>query len=261
MTKEPKQKPAKSIGEYISGFPKDVQELLQEVRGAISKAAPGAEEKISYAIPTFALDGKNLVHFAAFNNHIGFYPAPTGSKAFKKELSVYKTGKGSVQFPLHQPMPLRLITRIVEFRVKETLEKADIKNSSKAAAKRGGASALSDEEQVNSYMSKLSHPLKDEIEAIRTIIKKADGKIGERVKWAAPSYYYKEDLVTFNPRATKHVHLVFHNAAVANIRSPILEGDYKDRRMTYFRDMKEVRSKSKELEKVIKELIHFIDNQ
>lgn len=121
----------KNIDEYISGFPKDVQEVLQTVRTTIKQAAPEAEETISYAIPTFTLKETNLVHFAGFKNHIGFYPAPTGSEAFKEELSAYKTGKGSVQFPLNKPMPLELITRIVEFRVKETSEKAGKKKQVK----------------------------------------------------------------------------------------------------------------------------------
>jgi uncharacterized protein YdhG (YjbR/CyaY superfamily) len=111
------------IDEYIAGFPKDVQKTLQQVRATIRKAAPGAEEAIKYAIPTFILDGGNLVHFAAFKNHIGFYPTPTGTEAFKKELSVYKSGKGSVQFPLDKPMPLSLIARIVKFRVGERSKK------------------------------------------------------------------------------------------------------------------------------------------
>jgi uncharacterized protein YdhG (YjbR/CyaY superfamily) len=113
----------KNIDEYISGFPAEVQETLNKVRATISKAAPDAQETISYAIPTFTLNDINLVHFAGFKNHIGFYPAPTGSAAFKAELSVYKTGKGSVQFPIDQPVPLDLITKIVKFRVQETLEK------------------------------------------------------------------------------------------------------------------------------------------
>jgi uncharacterized protein YdhG (YjbR/CyaY superfamily) len=107
-----------SIDEYIAGFPEDIQQLLQQVRTAIKKVAPGAEETIKYAIPTFVLNG-NLVHFAAFKNHIGFYPAPTGMKEFKKDLSKYKTGKGSVQFPIDKPIPIGLITKIVKYRVKE----------------------------------------------------------------------------------------------------------------------------------------------
>ena len=117
-----KSNPTQTIDEYISGFPKDIQKILQEMRKTIRTAAPDAEETINYAIPTFKLNG-NLVHFAAFKNHIGFYPAPSGIDAFKKELSAYEGAKGSVKFPLDQPMPLGLITRIVKFRVKENMEK------------------------------------------------------------------------------------------------------------------------------------------
>ena len=120
---------AKNIDEYIGGFPEEVQKVLQQVRETIKQVEPALEETISYAIPTFTLNKANLVHFAGFKNHIGFYPAPTGSEAFKEELSVYKTGKGSVQFPLDQPMPLQLIEKIVRFRVKESLEKEPKKRS------------------------------------------------------------------------------------------------------------------------------------
>lgn len=112
-----------TIDEYISGFPPDVQKILKKIRMTIRKAAPGAEETIKYRMPTFLLHG-NLVYFAAFKNHIGFYPIPTGIAAFKKELSIYEQGKGSVQFPLDQPIPYDLITRIVKFRVEENLRKA-----------------------------------------------------------------------------------------------------------------------------------------
>jgi uncharacterized protein YdhG (YjbR/CyaY superfamily) len=108
-----------TIDEYIQTFPKDTQKILEQVRQTIKEAAPDAEEAISYQIPTFKLNG-NLVHFAAFKNHIGFYPAPSGQKAFEKELSAYKSGKGSIQFPIHKPMPLALIKKIVKYRVKES---------------------------------------------------------------------------------------------------------------------------------------------
>lgn len=117
---------AENIDEYIAGFPKDVQKRLEEMRATIRKSAPGAEEAISYAIPTFKLNG-NLVHFAAFKNHIGFYPAPRGIEAFKKELSAYEGGKGTVQFPLDHPLPLTLISKIVKFNVKKNLEKVKTK--------------------------------------------------------------------------------------------------------------------------------------
>jgi len=112
-----------TIDEYIKTFPKDVQIILEKMRHTIREAAPDASEAISYQMPTFKLNGKNLVHFAAFKNHIGFYPIPSGIEAFKKELSPYKQGKGSVQFPLDKPIPFDLVTKIVKFRVKENLEK------------------------------------------------------------------------------------------------------------------------------------------
>ena len=117
---------AKNIDEYIAGFPKDVQALLEQIRTTVRKAAPDAVEAISYGMPAFKLNG-NLVYFAGFKNHIGFYPVPSGIEAFKKELSVYEQGKGSVRFPLNKPMPLDLITKIVKFRVKENLQKAKAK--------------------------------------------------------------------------------------------------------------------------------------
>jgi len=113
-----KKENVNSFDTYISQFPAEVQEILQEIRQVIKEAAPEAEEKISYQMPTFYLDG-NLVHFAAYKNHIGFYPAPSGIEKFKQELSKYKSAKGSVQFPLNQPIPFDLIQKIVTFRVAE----------------------------------------------------------------------------------------------------------------------------------------------
>jgi len=112
-----------NIDEYIAGFPGNVQEKLTQIRNIIKKAVPDAEEKISYAIPTFALNGRNLIHFAGFKNHIGLYPAPREDSAFSKELSKFKGGKGTVQFPLDQPLPVDLIVRIVKFRVNENQKK------------------------------------------------------------------------------------------------------------------------------------------
>lgn len=119
-----------SIDEYIAAFPKETQKILQEIRATIKAAAPDAEEKISYQMPTFFLNG-NLIHFAAFKNHIGIYPTPSGTEAFKKEIAQYKTAKGSIQLPIDKPMPLKLISRIVKFRVAENLKKARPKGKSK----------------------------------------------------------------------------------------------------------------------------------
>lgn len=115
----------KDIDEYIAGFPEEIRARLEQIRTTVKEAAPGAGETIKYAMPTFMLNG-NLVYFAAFKNHIGFYPAPTGNPAFEKELSGYKTGRGSVQFPHNKPLPAALISRMVKFRVKQNLEKAGV---------------------------------------------------------------------------------------------------------------------------------------
>lgn len=106
------------IDGYIASFPEETRELLEQLRSTIRKAAPEAKETINYGIPTFTLKG-NLVHFAAFKNHIGFYPTPSGIEAFKNDLSAYEGAKGSVKFSLDKPIPFELIGRIVEFRVKE----------------------------------------------------------------------------------------------------------------------------------------------
>jgi uncharacterized protein YdhG (YjbR/CyaY superfamily) len=123
-----------TIDDYIATFPNDIQKKLQEMRATIKETAPDAEEKISYQMPTFFLKG-NLVHFAAFKNHIGFYPVPTGIEKFKKELSAYKTSKGAVQFPLDKPLPSDLIRKIVKFRVAENIKKAEEKARKKKEEK------------------------------------------------------------------------------------------------------------------------------
>ena len=114
-----------SIDNYISKFPPEVQEKLKKLRKVIQGSAPQAEEKISYQMPTFTLQGKNLVHFAAHKNHIGFYPTPSGIDAFKHELAEYTGAKGSVQFPLDKPMPYDLVSKIVKFRVAENLKESE----------------------------------------------------------------------------------------------------------------------------------------
>ena len=116
------------MDEYIASFPKDVQEILEKIRMTIKKAAPEAEEVISYKMPTFNLKGQYLIYFAAYKKHIGLYPVPNGDAKFNEELSVYRSGKGTLQFPLNQPIPYKLISKIVKARAKE--------NAAKAAAQR-----------------------------------------------------------------------------------------------------------------------------
>jgi uncharacterized protein YdhG (YjbR/CyaY superfamily) len=113
-----------NIDEYIAQFPKDVQEILEKLRQTIRESAPDAEEAISYQMPTFKLKG-NLVHFAAYKRHFGFYPAPSAIEQFKDELSGYKTSKGAIQFPINEPLPYALVGEMVKFRVKQNREKND----------------------------------------------------------------------------------------------------------------------------------------
>jgi len=127
---ETKRVITKNIDEYIALFPPDVQKKLNELRATIKAAAPAAKEKISYQMPTFELEG-NLVHFAAYKKHIGFYPTPSGIDKFKNELSAYEGAKGSVQFPLDRPIPFDLVSKIVVFRAKENLERAEAKGKRK----------------------------------------------------------------------------------------------------------------------------------
>jgi uncharacterized protein YdhG (YjbR/CyaY superfamily) len=124
-TMKEKKTSADTMDEFIANSPKEAQAALKKIRALVRKAAPRAEETINYGIPTFKLDG-NLVHFAGFKSHIGFYPTPSGIEKFKKELSAYETAKGSVKFPLDEPIPYALIEKIVRFRVKENLEKAKV---------------------------------------------------------------------------------------------------------------------------------------
>ena len=121
---EKKKQGIQTIDEYFRMFPKDVQAKLESIRQLVRKLAPEAQEKISYQMPTFYLDG-NLVHFAAFKNHIGFYPTPSGIDAFQKELSKYKNAKGSVQFPMDQALPMALIKRMVKYRLEKNRKRAN----------------------------------------------------------------------------------------------------------------------------------------
>ncbi len=248
------------MDEYIAGFPEPIRLLLEKLRATIKKAAPGATETINYGIPTFSLHG-NLVHFGGFKKHIGFYPSPSGIEGFKKELAAYEGAKGSVQFPLDKPIPFELITRIVKFRVKENDQKAMAKKSTKAAPKKVASKKSTDDEQVEAWVSKQPEAAKSDINALRKIIKAASPKLSERIKWNAPSYYYKEDILTFGPYKTHKLLLVFHHPAVVNIKSPLLEGIYKNRRLVYFKNKTEAEKNKKELIRIILEIAEAIDKK
>jgi uncharacterized protein YdhG (YjbR/CyaY superfamily) len=127
-----------NIDEYISGFLKETQKILEQIRTTIKKTVPEAEEVISYGIPTFNLNGTYLIYFAGYKNHVSIYPAPRGNDKFKKILSVYKGGKGTVQFPLDKPIPFNLIVKIVKFRMKENSKKTKPSGKNAKTKKSGG---------------------------------------------------------------------------------------------------------------------------
>ncbi|MGC4102120.1 DUF1801 domain-containing protein [Ferruginibacter sp.] len=253
---------AKNTDEYIQQFPANVQKMLQQLRKTIKAAAPKAEELISYQMPAFKLHGM-LVYFAGYKNHIGFYPTGSPIVAFKKEVSAFKNSKGAVQFPLDKPLPLDLVTRMVQFKLKENIEKAGIKNTvkpvAKAVVKKAATPKQSDEEQVKIYLAQLPAAARADIETVREIILSASKKLKERIKWNAPSYYYKEDIVTFGPYKTHKLLLVFHHPAIVKINSPLLEGNYKDRRLIHFKDKEAALKNRKELTRIIKAHIALID--
>ena len=125
-----------SVNEYIAMLPKDTQKVAKQLRSIIKKAAPGTKEKISYGIPTFTLNDRYVIYFAGFKNHTSIYPAPRGHEKFKKVLSKYKGGKGTVQFPLDEPLPTGLIERIVKFKLKESKEREKAKELVKKPRKK-----------------------------------------------------------------------------------------------------------------------------
>lgn len=252
-----KSKPAATVDEYIAAFPKEVQQLLLQMRKTIKAAAPKAEELISYGMPGYKYHGM-LVYFSGFAKHIGFYAVPSGHAAFKKELSGYKQGKGSVQFPLDKPLPLALVKKIVQFRVKENETKAKPLTPLKQPAK---TKKPTDTTIVDAYMQKLTHPLKAEAEIVRTIIKKAGKQLSERIKWNAPSYYKDEDILTFNFGDPKCIRIIFHHPSIVKITSPLLQGNYKDRRIVYFTDAAAIKKNKKELENIVHQSIEMADKQ
>lgn len=260
MAASTKRKTFKTVDEYLKTFPPPVRSALEKIRKTIKSAAPGAEETISYGIPGYKYQGM-LIYFAGYTNHVSIYPAPRSASAFKKELAAYKGGKGTVQFPLDKPIPLDLVKRIVRFRAKTNEEKSQLKKKSAPIATAAKKKKPMDAEQVTAWMNKLSPSVRKEIEAVRKIILGSSAKLSERIKWNAPSYYYLNDIVTFGPYRNDQVLLVFHHPAVVKIKSPLLQGTFKDRRLVYLKDSKEAAKNKKELERIIRGIILSIDKK
>jgi uncharacterized protein YdhG (YjbR/CyaY superfamily) len=262
-----KMSPAKTIEEYLKALPEDIRMTLDKLYKAIKSAAPNAEEVISYGMPAFKHYGM-LVYFAAFKDHCSFFPGSAQIVQLHDELKSFKTSKGTIQFNVDKPLPVALVKKIVRARMEENearqsariVSKTAVKKTARAASKISKPGKLTEEAQVSEYMSKLKGEHKKEIEVVRKLIKKANSKLNERIKWNAPSYYYKQDIVTFGPYKTHKLLLVFHHPAVVKVKSGLLQGDYKDRRLVYFKDSTEAEKNKKELARIINEIIKQIDN-
>ncbi len=252
----------KTVDQYIAGFPPAVKKQLEQIRKTIRANAPEAVEGLGYGMPGFKYMGKPLVYFAGYAGHIGFYATPTGHEEFKKELAGYKSGKGSVQFPLSEPMPLALIKKIVLFRVKENENMVAAKKKSKPVPEKKKdakpSPAAKEAAQVTAWLEKQEPAVRKEINAVRKLIKKAAPSLNERIKWNAPSYYTTVDLFTFGPYRNNRILLVFHHPGIVKIKSPLLEGTFKDRRLVYFNNSKEAAKQEKELSGIIQQLLKTI---
>lgn len=251
-----------TIDEYIASFPKEVQVLLEQIRATIIEKIPEAEESISYKMPAFKTLGKPLAYFAAFKNHIGFYATPTAQKVFTNELSTYKQGKGSVQFPLNQPIPFNLIAQIVEFKHNENLSKITQNKTPKPST----------QEQVTNYLHTLDHPLKEVVTALRKIILAIDDNIGEQIKWNSLCFCYtgamqpfnpkeyKRDIVVFNLHKKDFVLLVFPTGAKLSNKTGFLEGQFTDsRKIATFFTLNDVKNKQTDLQTTLQEWLTKVD--
>lgn len=264
-------KAAATVDDYMAGLEPTVRNTMEKMRKMIRQAAPKAEEKISYMMPAFIQHGP-VAFYSAFKNHCSYYTASHAiMKMYKEDLKDYYTSGVTIHFPLDKPLPAALVKKLVYAKLMENEARFAAKQASKPAKKAATAkpaavktktAKLTGDDEVTEFMNRLEHPFKAEIEALRRIIKGTNKQIHERIKWNAPSYYHKAtpdaagtDFLTFHVKAKEHVHLIFHHAAIAKIKSPLLEGDYKDRRMVYFKNMNAVKANKKELERIVNELV------
>jgi uncharacterized protein YdhG (YjbR/CyaY superfamily) len=244
----------------LNALPEESRLALEKIRAAIKSTAPKAEEVISYGMPGYKYFGP-LVYMAAFKDHLSFFPGSSQIIKLYDELKDFKTAKGTIQFTVDKPLPTGIVKRIVKARMAENEARQAARQLKKPMKKTGKVSAQSVKEdpQVSAYMKALKGIQKEEINAVRELTRKASAKLTERIKWNAPSYYYKKDIVTFGPYKPGKLLLVFHHPAVVKVKSDLLQGDYKDRRLVYFKDAREAVSKKKELARIIQEIIKQID--
>lgn len=245
-------KKIETIDDYIAVAPKEAQAALKQLRKTIKAAAPEATEVISYQIPTFRLNGA-LVGFAAMKDHLTFHLMNTEVLTeHAADLKGYALNKGSIRFQANKPLPATLVKKLV---------KARIAQNEGRAAKKAAKKTQSNSAAVDEFIDNLDHPFKAEVQAVRKIIKGVNSNLTEEIKWAAPSFSYKGYLVTFNLWAKDRVHLVFHNGAILRDKAGLLEGDYPDRRMMYFANMKEVKAKKAALEDYVSQWVKLMDKK
>jgi uncharacterized protein YdhG (YjbR/CyaY superfamily) len=267
---------AKDIDQFIASYPGSTRKLLKQLRAAIHKVSPGLEEAITYGIPTFKLGKKNIVHFSGYEHHIGFYPGASGIAHFQKDFKNYKTSKGTVQFPIGEPLPLDLVSRIVRFRVKEEMEKTSAKagpgkkpGSSKSLGRQqqtqnAKATGTSDTERVTEHIGKLDKSIAGTVQFVRQVIMGSGDEVAERIKWNNPSFYYTGPLKDEDPKKYQRdfavfnlfknrIMLVFPSGARVDDGSGFLSGDYADgRRLIVFTDIKDARSREAKLRLLIR---------
>lgn len=268
-----KTKTPATVDEYMSGLEPVVRNTMEKMRKMIRSAAPKAEEKISYMMPAFLWNGP-VAYYSAFKNHCSYYTASHAiMKMFKEDLKDYYTSGVTIQFPHDKPLPATLVKKLVHAKLVENEARFAAKQALKPAKKTTAAKTATKEKiqkppatgDVAELIKNLEHPLQAEIEAVRKIVKNSGKQIHERIKWNAPSYYVQKtaggtetDFLTIHVKAREQVHLIFHHAAIARIKSPLLEGSYKDRRMVYFKNIKAIKENKKELERIIAELLKQI---
>lgn len=257
----------KNVEAYLAAREKDVRVILEKVRKTIKAAAPNAEEVISYGMPAYKEHGI-LVYFAANKNHTGLYPTAAGIKEFESELEPYKFSKGAIQFPYNAHLPLKLISRIVKFKLRENVNKLNLTKKKRGVLQK--SDEQTDPKSVLAHIHALDPATGQMVNAIRKIILGADPTIGERIKWNNPSFFYTGEMKPFNPKEYKRemavfnlykgrIMLVFPSGAKVKDTSGILEGAYKDgRRIVIFEDMADVKAKAESLKSVIIKWIKLV---
>lgn len=266
MRKSSPLQQATTVDEYLERLPEKDRKALQLLRQQIRSAAPKAEELISYQIPSFK-HHYMLVGFAAFKDHLSFFVmSGTALKPFEKELAPFKTATGTVQFTNEHPIPAALVKKLVKVRLRENEERWSAREMAKpktaklkTVITKEKSANEKDSVQVEAYVSQLKGQHREDVNALRTLMTGTNKKLSERIKWNAPSYYYKKDIVTFGPYQTHKLMLVFHHPAVVKIKSPLLEGNYKDRRLVHFESKEHAVKCKKELTRIVNEIVKEIE--